>query len=315
MNPLVVSALLPVVILVAIGFIAARARLVGAAGIKDLSSLVFMVLTPALLFRTMSTVHLERLDFAPIAAYFAAAFIVFFGVLVLRGFSRQSAVLALAATFSNTVMIGIPLVGLAFGDAGVVILLTLVSVHALVLLTSATIVLELAVAREAARGSPTGGQGALRTVAMAARNAIIHPVPLPIIAGLLYATSGWSLPAEVDKVLAWLGGAFGPLALLLVGMTLANGAVRAHWRGALVLALAKNAVMPLLVAALCAVLGVQGLPMLVMVVAASLPIGANVFLFSQRYAVGEDVVTAAVGLSSLLSLLSLSMVMAWLGQG
>jgi predicted permease len=73
--------------------------------------------------------------------------------------------------------------------------------------------------------------------------------------------------------------------------------------------------MPLLVAALCAVLGVQGLPMLVMVVAASLPIGANVFLFSQRYAVGEDVVTAAVGLSSLLSLLSLSLVMAWLGQG
>jgi hypothetical protein len=39
-----------------------------------------------------------------------------------------------------------------------------------------------------------------------------------------------------------------------------------------------------------------------------------VFLFSQSYAVAEDVVTAAVGLSSLLSLLSLSMVLAWLGQ-
>ena len=315
MNPLVVSALVPVILLVAIGFIAARARLVGAAGIKDLSNLVFMVLTPALLFRTMSAVHIERLDFAPIAAYFAAAYIVFFGVLVLRGFSRESAVLALAATFSNTVMIGIPLVGLAFGEAGMVILLTLVSVHALVLLTSATIVLELAVAREAARGSATGGPGALRTVAMAARNAIIHPVPLPIIAGLLYATSGWALPPEVDKVLGWLGAAFGPLALLLVGMTLASTSVRRNWKGALVLALAKNAVMPMLVAAFCYLLSVQGLPMMVMVMAASMPIGANVFMFSQRYAVGEEVVTAAVGLSSLLSMLSLSMVMAWVVPG
>jgi predicted permease len=315
MNPLVVSALLPVIILVAIGLIAARAGLVGAAGIKDLSNLVFMVLTPALLFRTMNTVHIERLDFAPIAAYFAAAFLVFFGVLVLRGFSRESAVLALAATFSNTVMIGIPLVGLAYGEPGVVILLTLISVHALVLLTSATIVLELAVAREAAQGNATGRPGALRTVALAARNAIIHPVPLPIIAGLLFAASGWALPAEVDKVLGWLGAAFGPLALLLVGMTLAGGSVRAHWKAALVLALAKNAVMPLMVAGFCTLLGVQGLPMLVMVVAASMPIGANVFMFSQRYAVGEDVVTAAVGLSSLLSLLSLSVVMAWVGPG
>jgi hypothetical protein len=38
-----------------------------------------------------------------------------------------------------------------------------------------------------------------------------------------------------------------------------------------------------------------------------------VFLFSQRYAVGEELVTAAVGLSTLLALGSLSLVMAWMG--
>lgn len=313
MNPLVVSSLLPVVLLVAIGYAAARLKLMSETGSKDLSSLVFVLLTPALLFRTMSTVHLEQLDFIPVTGYFIAVFIIFFGVLLFKGFSRQGAVLALAATFSNTVMIGIPLVSLAYGQAGLVILLTLVSVHALVLLTSATVVLELSVAREAAAGLPAGQQHPVHTVLNAARNAIVHPVPLPIIAGLLFAQTGWTLPAELDKVLGWMGAAFGPLALLLVGMTLAGQSLGTHWRGALALAVIKNGVKPALVALICSVLGVKGLPLTVMVVAASMPIGANVFLFSQRYAVGQEVVTAAVGLSTLLAMVTLSLVMGWMG--
>ncbi len=57
LNSPVVSALLPVGFLIAIDVIASRAGFIRAEAIKDLSSLVFMVLTPALLFRTMSTVH------------------------------------------------------------------------------------------------------------------------------------------------------------------------------------------------------------------------------------------------------------------
>ena len=63
MNNPVISALLPVVVLIAIGFISGRAGWIRPEASKDLSNLVFMVLTPALLFRTMSTVHVEQLDF------------------------------------------------------------------------------------------------------------------------------------------------------------------------------------------------------------------------------------------------------------
>jgi predicted permease len=47
-----------------------------------------------------------------------------------------------------------------------------------------------------------------------------------------------------------------------------------------------------------------------MVVAASLPVGANVFLFSQRYRKAEDLVTASVAVSTALALVSVSLVMA-----
>jgi malonate transporter and related proteins len=57
-------------------------------------------------------------------------------------------------------------------------------------------------------------------------------------------------------------------------------------------------------------LGLSGLPLAVMVVVSSLPIGANVFLFSQRYQVAEDLVTASVGLSTLLALATVAAVLA-----
>lgn len=279
---------------------------------KDLANLVFLLLTPALLFRTMSRVDIEQLDFKPVAAYFLAVVILFAGTLLVQGFNRRAAVLALANTFSNTVMIGIALVGLMYGPDGLVTLLTLVSVHALVLLTSATVVLELAVAREQKQGAPgavaAAPRQALATVLMALKNSLLHPVPLPIIAGLLFAQTGWVIPGVIDKPLEMLALAFGPLALVLVGVTLANTPVGPHWRPALALAGIKNLAHPLLVALLCRLLGVGGLPMTVMVVAAALPIGANVFLFSQRYEVAEELVTASVVVSTALALVSLTLV-------
>ena len=313
MNGLVFDSLAPVVLLIASGYLAGRWGWLAQGAVKDLTQLIFYLLTPALLFRTMSAVHVEQLDFAPVAAYFIAAVILFAGTLLSQGFSRRSAVLALAGTFSNTVMIGIALINLLFGSRGLVTLLTLVSVHALVLLTLATVVLEVAVRRDAALHSSTGvPTSMLRIVLQSLRSSLLHPVPLPILLGLLYAQTGWGIPAVIDKPLALLGSALSPMALVLVGVSLAYTSVGSHWRGALALAGVKNLLHPLLVWLICLALGVGGLPMTVMVVTAALPIGANVFLFSQRYAVAQDLVTASVAMSSMLGLLTLTAILALL---
>ena len=97
MNSIVLSALLPVTALIAFGFLLGRTRWLGPRMVKHLSDLAFLVLTPILLFRTMGKVHVEQLDLKPAAAYILALALVFAGMLVLRGLSRTSAVLALAA--------------------------------------------------------------------------------------------------------------------------------------------------------------------------------------------------------------------------
>jgi malonate transporter and related proteins len=90
----VLSSLLPVVLLIAIGFVAGKARLIRGEGVRDLSNLVFLVLTQALLFRTMSSVHLERLDLKSTALYYAVAAGFFLMVLFAQGASSRAAATA-----------------------------------------------------------------------------------------------------------------------------------------------------------------------------------------------------------------------------
>jgi hypothetical protein len=279
--------------------------------VRDLSNLVFLVLTQALLFRTMNSVHLERLDMRPVFQYFVVAAVLFFGMLLVYGRDSRASVLALAGIFSNTLMIGVPLIGLAYGEAGQVLLFTLISLHALVLLTMATLVLELQIAREQA--AATGQQRQLwRTVGQAIRSALLHPVPLPILVGLLYAQTGWGLHPVVDKPLQLLGNAFGPIALVLVGITLSQTPMGKNLMAAVRLSLVKTVLHPALMLAVGWALGLRGLALSVMVVAAALPIGANVFLFSQRYQKEEDTVTAAVAVSTLMSMVGISLTMGFL---
>ena len=80
----------------------------------------------------------------------------------------------------------------------------------------------------------------------------------------------------------------GPMSLLMVGATLASARIGHELKGALGLALLKNLLLPALVALVGMAMGLHGLPLTVMVVTASLPIGANVFMFSQRYNVAEE---------------------------
>ena len=109
----VLSALLPVVLLILVGFVAGYTKLVRQEAVRDLSNLVFLVLIQALLFRTMSSVHLEKLDLQPVFQYFLLGSVLFFAMLMLYGRDSRASVLSLASIFSNTLMIGVPLVGLA----------------------------------------------------------------------------------------------------------------------------------------------------------------------------------------------------------
>lgn len=309
----VFQALIPVVTLIVLGFVIVRLGWLRAEGMRDISNVAFLVLAPALLFRSMATVHLSQIDFTPVAVYFCAIWVVFAIVMVRHGFNKRAAVLALSTTFSNTLMIGVPLVSMAYGQEGLVTLFALMSVHSLIMLTMVTSIVEFADAREANANSVSlGGSRIVRlgmTLLKATKATLLHPVPLPILLGLLYSATGLALPSILDQTLQLIGSAFSPIALMLVGATLAINRDLGHIRTGLLLALTKNCIHPLVMFALGMLVGLKGVGFKVMILSAALPIGANVYLYATRYKVAEQEVTASIAASTVLALITLTAVM------
>ena len=112
----------------------------------------------------------------------------------------------------------------------------------------------------------------------------MHPVVLPVLAGLAWNLTGLGLHPIVDESLLTLGAAVVPMCLVLIGVTLAAYGVRGRLRGALWLSVVKLLLLPAVVLVVAHWgFGLTGLPLAVVVMMAALPAGSNALIFSQRY--------------------------------
>lgn len=307
MTAAVLAKLLAMFVTVALGYVAARQQWLGKPGEGDpariLGNLAFYLFVPALLFRTTARLDLAHMPWRTLAAFFVPALLLLFGVYLQQ--RRRAAtegaaapsVRAITATFGNSVQVGIPFAAALFGEAGLAIHVTLVSLHALVLLSVLTMLVELDLARE--RHHHAEPAALVQTLATTARNTVIHPVVLPVVAGLLWNTTGLGIHPIVDEGLTTLASAVVPVCLVLIGVTLAAYGVRGRVRGALALSALKLLLMPALVLLVAKfVFGLEGLPLQVIVVMASLPAGSNALIFAQRYETLQAEATAAIVLST-----------------
>ena len=299
--------LLAIFVIVAIGWVAGKLRWLGQNDpARTLSNAAFYIFVPALLFRTTARLDLQHLPWGILAAFFGPVVLL---LLIIYAWQRRwhrrgrisaaaPSVRAISSTFGNTVQVGVPMVTALFGEAGLGIHITITSLHALTLLTVLTALVELDLARER-RELGHSDAHVLHTLGKTARNTIIHPVVLPVLAGLVWNLLLPPLPAIADETLQTMGQAVVPLCLVLIGMSLAYYGVRGAAKGALVITLLKLVVLPAVVLVIGrGLLGLAGLPLAVVVMASSLPVGSNALIFSQRYETLEAEATASIVFST-----------------
>jgi predicted permease len=308
MSALVFVKLFAIFAVVAIGWVVARSGRLGAGDAsRVLSGAAFYIFVPALLFRTSARTDFARLDPRIVVAFFVptiAVLLLVYATLRLARGSRSAAaaapsVRAITASFGNAVQIGIPLAAALYGEAGLALHVTLVSLHALILLTILTALVELDLAH-ARRLADPGGAHLLGTLAITAKNTVVHPVVLPVLAGLAWNVSGLALPTFADEILATLGQAVVPLCLVLIGVSLAHYGVRGALRGAVILSTVKLIAQPLAVLVFAHfVLGLGGVPLAIVVMMAAVPVGSNALIFSQRYETLQAETSTAIVVSTL----------------
>ena len=296
----------------AVGWLVGRRDLLGPRAERVLARLVFFVLTPALLFTTLSRTDPADLATPALAAFAAGALVTgAAGAALARWRWRrplgETAVATLCASYVNAGNLGIPIAAYVLGDVAAV---------APVLLFQTLLVAPLALAvldRTDGAADRRTGFGPARLFLFAGRN----PIMLGSAAGIAVAASGWRPPDEALRPVELLGSAAVPVALLALGLALAGprgepSAGRAVEPAYALVAL-KALVHPALAYLVARLLGLDGPALLAAAVTAALPTAQNVYVFAARYERAEPLARDVVLLSTLVAAATTGVLAAWLG--
>ena len=299
----------PLFSLVLVGYLLMRFSGWSTAVSDSLSQFVFSVALPAMLFRLMSdSSKLPPVDARLLIAFFGGCLIVFvigrllaWKLFALDGVSQS--VFALGGVFSNNVLLGLPLAKVALGDAAVPSVALVLVFNALILWTLVTVSVEWA----------RHGSFSLHGFAKTVRGVLTNPVVAGILSGTLLGRSGWPLPSAIDVPLAMVGQAATPMALIALGMGLAEYGVRAGWQISVAITAVKLLVQPLFVWMLARLLGLPAMETQVVVLLSSMAIGANVYLMSRQFKVLEGPVASSLVLSTGLAAITTPLALTLIG--
>ena len=296
---------LPFFALIALGYVAGRARFFTEEATAYLTKFVFYFALSAMIFRFAANLELSEVwDLQLAFGYLWGTALVYgiaTGVAFLRGLSVQEAAIeAQCAAIGNIGFLGIPMLALLMGEAAVGVIMVMLAID-LVVFSSLIVIL--------ITGSRDGRMhlGILRTIAV---GLVSNPMIVSIVLGFTWSSYQIPIPDPMNEFLAMLGAAATPGALFAIGASLATKSAErlavAGW-----LSFAKLVLHPLMVAVGIVVLfPVDPYTASVAIAASALPVAGNVYILAQHYGVAPQRVSAAILVSTALSVVTVSAVIA-----
>ncbi|MHA1524894.1 MAG: AEC family transporter [Alphaproteobacteria bacterium] len=309
----IIDIVLPVFGLLAVGYLAARLGLLSDAVAEGLTKYVFYVAIPLLIFRSIVNAPAPQTSpWGLLLAYFTGAAVAWAAATIIGRFAmgrepRLAAIMGLGAGYSNTVLLGLPLVLITFGDAGAIPFFILLTFHLPIMTTACVVHMELAQGREL---------GIFRIARASLKGLITQPVVVGLIAGVVYRLTGLPIPEIADKVARELANTAIPCALFALGLTMNRYGILAGLRPAMVITALKLVVHPAVVWLMATyVVGLDILTASVITVFAAAPTGINPFMFATNYKIGVAEISSAIALTTGVAVVTISILLALLDAG
>jgi hypothetical protein len=297
-----ITVVLPLIAIMLAGYLAGRVKLLPENGSMVISRFVFLVAMPAFIFISLARIPVEDFFNWPYLAVLGGGMLVIFvlGIIVARYAFPDSltahSLHALTAMFSSTAYIGLPLILVVFGEAGLVPGIIGAVITGAVFMPLAIILAE----------TDRGRAG--RKVATASMVAVMrNPLLVATAAGLLTSASGVSVAAPVTTFCELLGEAFIPCALFAAGLFISGCSVKGEIKEISWLVFVKLLLHPLITWWLAFyVFELEGILASIAVLQAALPSGVPVFVLAQHYETFVTRSSAVIVVSTVLSILTLS---------
>ena len=244
----ILTIILPIFLVIAIGYVSVRTGLIEQSILSGLGRFVLVIALPAMIIMALANTDLESI-FQP------AFFLVYGGgmllcYLLMFLFARRvmgddlalAGIKSFGASFPNSVFVGYALLLRAFDDPPVAALAMVLMVENILMMPLLLSVLEIG-----SKGR-SGGWG--DTAATLLRTLATNPIIIAIVIGTTLAVLDVSLPSIVSGSLGMLGNASAGVALFFIGGTLAGVTVLGNSSDIAQITAFKLIVHPLIVAGL-----------------------------------------------------------------
>jgi malonate transporter and related proteins len=304
MTAILVDSLVPIFAVMGLGYFAGWARQVDNQHVAALNALVMEFALPASLFVATATTPWSMLRAEwPLLLALCVAMLALYGLsywMQRRLFAMSpsaSSIQALTVAFPNLAATGIPLIIAMFGASKAIYVALALAVGAITISP-----LTLAILR-ANKPSPNGEMGAGLAFRAVGR-ALINPVVLSPIAGIVFAFLGIPLPQAVTDALMLIGQATGGVALFLTGLILSSQRLLLN-SNVVSGVLLKNVALPLVVGGLALLLPMSREAARAAILLAALPSGFFGVLFGLTYGIESREVGSTLILSSVVSIVTL----------
>lgn len=271
------------ILMLAVGFFAVRAHIVGENFEKQLTSLIMKIILPCMIVKSMmgafSWDELKHCGQLVVIAIVMWAITFGLGQLVFRimGKTSSARIMRFSMMYTNFTFVGIPVVEALFGDTGVFYFVVFLVPYRMVYYSSAEPLL-----------SPPGHTLEKRTWKDKLKGWFSPPVVAVIIGLILYLTQ-LQLPSPITGVINSLGSCASPLGMLLCGMSLGKYPIKKLLRPRyFLLPLVRNLLLPALFLGLSLLVGLEKELAQIVVMFAALPVASLLAAFTIQYDPDEE---------------------------
>ena len=247
-----VNVILPVFIIVILGFVLGRTKFIGEGFIEPAEKIVFKVALPVMLFlevagaEKLSGGDLKLIVFC-ICSVTAAFLLVSLGALLFVKKEFRGAFVQ-GSSRSNFAALGIPLAISMFGDAGAVAIALVMPFVIIMFNAYSVIILSVFAADE-------NKVTVKETVKRLLLNIVTNPLIIAVVLALPVLYFEIDLPTFADRSLDYISAMTTPLSLICLGANFKLSAVKGRMGAALCATTLKLVVLPLLAVSVAALLG------------------------------------------------------------
>lgn len=292
-----ISILFPFVFVVFSGFICAKLNWFSEPQIHGLRKFFFNIAIPLFLFLSMYQADLDKaLSTTVMASFYLPVILCYVCTLLLckvlcKKPLVDSAVLALGGTYSNTVLVGLPLIMASLGPHYGAMVFMIITFHS-ALLFSLTFLISSAQHTR---------------LKLVIKPLLLNPIVISITGGLITNLLSVPIPSIALTSLSLLSDPAISGALFVLGAGLTQYPIRQAWKTALMISLAKLIVLPIAVFSFAKWgLMLNELEVTVVTLMSASPLGVNAYLVARQLNTQQGALASSVALSTLLSVITLS---------